>query len=252
MEAQRSWIEADLGERRSGRSLPAGFWCVLCLRNARSFVRSIASFEPNVKGGGTKPPQWSGHTEYPARVRVGTRSKCPRGSSRAGQARVPTATTPGAINRGVTRSGISRVVLRHRPPWKGRKKRGSEPTGPLRQRANPRPVGRSSRQDHPPELLHRPSIPRGQSRAHQSASHRSWGRRSPPYAPATLAPPASSRTGTSQEVDSGVSGGWPLAGLVCCTGDPTGDQGQAVAPFDSEGVGWWRSTFFVVARLPPP
>ena len=65
-----------------------------------------------------------------------------------------------------------------------------------------------------------------QSTANQSASHSSWGRRSL-RAPRDPALRASSRTGISQ-VDSGVSGGWPLAGLVCCTGDPTGDQGQAV------------------------
>ena len=34
-----------------------------------------------------------------------------------------------------------------------------------------------------------------------------------------------------------MSGGRPLAGLVRCTGDAAGDQGQAVAAFDSEGVG---------------
>src|SRR5208337_225606 len=43
-----------------------------------------------------------------------------------------------------------------------------------------------------------------------------------------------------------MSGGWPLAGLVHCTGNATGDQSQAVAAFDTEGVGggvqlssWW-------------
>src|SRR5208282_1152066 len=45
--------------------------------------------EPSRRGGAV--------TEYLARARVGTRSTCPRGSSRAGQPRVPTATTPGAI-----------------------------------------------------------------------------------------------------------------------------------------------------------
>src|SRR5271157_1705414 len=68
--------------------------------------------EPSRRGGAV--------TEYLARARVGTRSTCPRGSSRAGQPRVPTATTPGAI--GATRSGIGRVA-RDWPPWKGRKKR---------------------------------------------------------------------------------------------------------------------------------
>ena len=53
-------------------------------------------------------------------VRVGTRSKCPRGSSRAGQARVPTATTPGAI--GATGSGISRVGRAIGRPGRGGKK----------------------------------------------------------------------------------------------------------------------------------
>src|SRR5271157_2527783 len=59
-------------------------------------------------------------TEYLARARVGTRSTCPRGSSRAGQPRVPTATTPGAI--GATRSGIGRVARAIGRPGRGGKK----------------------------------------------------------------------------------------------------------------------------------
>src|SRR5271157_2718609 len=85
-------------------------------RGLRAECKKVA--EPSRRGGAV--------TEYLARARVGTRSTCPRGSSRAGQPRVPTATTPGAI--GATRSGIGRVA-RDWPPWKGRKKRGSEPTG---------------------------------------------------------------------------------------------------------------------------
>ena len=55
------------------------------------------------------------------------------------------------------------------------------------------------------------------------------------------------RTDISQGVASGTSGRWPLAGLVYCPGDPTGDPGQAVAPFDTQGDGggiqpslWWH------------
>src|SRR5208283_5199368 len=59
-------------------------------------------------------------TEYLARARVGTRIKCPRGSSRAGQARVPTATTPGAI--GAKRTGITRVARGIGRPGRGGKK----------------------------------------------------------------------------------------------------------------------------------
>ena len=57
-----------------------------------------------------------------------------------------------------------------------------------------------------------------QSTANQSASHRSWGRRSlrtPPRPSAASKFPYRYQPGSS----SGVSGGWPLAGLVCCTGD---------------------------------
>src|SRR5271166_1575213 len=68
--------------------------------------------EPSRRGGAV--------TEYLARARVGTRSTCPRGSSRAGQPRVPTATTPGAI--GATRSGIGRVARAIGRPGRGGKK----------------------------------------------------------------------------------------------------------------------------------
>src|SRR5208282_1843376 len=67
--------------------------------------------EPSRRGGAV--------TEYLARARVGTRSTCPRGSSRAGQPRVPTATTPGAI--GATGSGIGRVARAIGRPGRGGK-----------------------------------------------------------------------------------------------------------------------------------
>ena len=77
------------------------------LKSRNNFVRSIASFEPNAKGGGTKPPRSSGHGVPVRRARWHTKH-VPKRISCAGQPRVPTATTPGAI--GATRSGIGRVV----------------------------------------------------------------------------------------------------------------------------------------------
>ena len=45
-----------------------------------------------------------------------------------------------------------------------------------------------------------------------------------------------------------VGGRWP--GLVCCTGDRTGDQGRAVFTLEHRKRWRWRSAFFVVAPLP--
>ena len=112
-------------------------------------------------------------------------------------------------------------------PGRGGKKGVVNRLADSRQRAYPRPVGRSSR--HASGTLDdcRSRVGNRQRTSQPATVLGGGGLSVRPRDPALR---ASSRTGTSQEVDSGVSGGWPLAGLVCCTGDPTGDQGQAAGP----------------------
>ena len=121
MEANGVGSKRIFGECRSGEVSPPDSGAVLVeesqqasreVSRASSRMQKVA--EPSRRSGAV--------TEYLARAHVGTRSNCPRGSSRAGQARVPTATTPGAI--GATRSGISRVARTIGRPGRGGKKLG--------------------------------------------------------------------------------------------------------------------------------
>ena len=119
MEANGVGSKRIFGECRSGEVSPPDSGAVL-VEESQQASREVSRASSRMQKV-AKPSRRSGAvTEYLARARVGTRSKCPRGSSRAGQARVPTATTPGAI--GATRSGISRVARTIGRPGRGGKK----------------------------------------------------------------------------------------------------------------------------------
>src|SRR5271157_165659 len=212
------------------RSLPDGFWSDHCSRVATSCVQSIASFGPSVSDGATRPPRSSGRGAPGASAPWPGR-RPPKENALSGLPSKRSCNRSGGNRRNVKRSWL-RCVPNWSPP-RERKKGGAEPAGSPYRRAS---AGDVSKLGHLTSRKFDCRRPRARDRQHASCR-----------TPVPVADPTcdgyrerksrpTSRDGVNS-IDTSVSGGQPLAGLVRRSGGAARDGSQAVVALDTTGLG---------------